>query len=31
MQLHLDQTECHTKADRLSVAWRRLMAELATA
>lgn len=28
MRLHLDQTEVHTRADRLSVAWRRVMAEL---
>jgi len=28
MRIHLDQTECHTKADRLSVAWRRMLAEL---
>ena len=28
MRIHLDQTECHTKADRLSVAWRRMLAEM---
>ncbi|HEX7132879.1 MAG TPA: Rieske 2Fe-2S domain-containing protein [Iamia sp.] len=29
MQIHLDQTECHTRADRLSVAWRRLLSDMA--
>ena len=28
MELHLDRTECHTRGDRLSVAWRRLLADL---
>jgi phenylpropionate dioxygenase-like ring-hydroxylating dioxygenase large terminal subunit len=30
MQIHLDRTECHTRGDRLSVAWRRLLADMAT-
>lgn len=27
-QVHLDTTECHTRGDRLSVAWRRMLSEL---
>jgi len=27
-RVHLDTTECHTRGDKLSVAWRRLLAEL---
>lgn len=27
-ELHLDLTECHTRGDRLSVAWRRVLAEV---
>lgn len=30
-QVHLDRTECHTRADRLSVAWRRVMGDLVAA
>ena len=29
MQVHLDLTEVHTRGDRLSVAWRRVLADLA--
>lgn len=28
MRVHLDRTECHTRGDKLSVAWRRLLADL---
>lgn len=30
MRIHLDQTECHTRGDKLSVGWRRLLGEMAT-
>lgn len=30
-QLHLDRTECHTRGDKLSVAWRRLLGDLVAA
>lgn len=30
MELHLDRTECHTRGDRLSMAWRRLLGDLVT-
>lgn len=29
MQIHLDQTECHTRGDRLSVGWRRILGDMA--
>ncbi|WP_254126837.1 hypothetical protein [Aquihabitans sp. G128] len=28
MQVHLDTTECHTRGDKLSVAWRRVLGDL---
>lgn len=28
MRVHLDLTECHTRGDRLSVGWRRVLAEM---
>jgi vanillate O-demethylase monooxygenase subunit len=31
MRIHLDRTECHTRGDRLSVGWRRILAAMAEA